>query len=215
MNILHLKYQVLNTQTILPKKPLNYKVLAAFYHILRCNINYLILHGLKKWGDRMLTGMEVQRESGQSKDENSEVVRLKKKINALIDLLEKTQKEKQYLNTFVDGYIRNNAPVELRIKEVIHVLNILTKEAKWLDSSYQTSSSRNYYRIKTEDFEDVLDRTLVNIPRTKLIKIMANIGVLKCDDGHYTYSATIQRTMYRVYMLKKSAVNTLIGEQDE
>ena len=55
---------------------------------------------LKKWGDRMLTGMEVQRESGQSKDENSEVVRLKKKINALIDLLEKTQKEKQYLNTF-------------------------------------------------------------------------------------------------------------------
>ena len=41
----------------------------------------------------MLTGMEVQRESGQSKDENSEVVRLKKKINALIDLLEKTQKE--------------------------------------------------------------------------------------------------------------------------
>ena len=179
MNILHLKYQVLNTQTILPKKPLNYKVLAAFYHILRCNINYLILHGLKKWGDRMLTGMEVQRESGQSKDENSEVVRLKKKINALIDLLEKTQKEKQYLNTFVDGYIRNNAPVELRIKEVIHVLNILTKEAKWLDSSYQTSSSRNYYRIKTEDFEDVLDRTLVNIPRKKMIKIMANIGVLK------------------------------------
>ena len=143
------------------------------------------------------------------------VVRLKKKINALIDLLEKTQKEKQYLNTFVDGYIRNNAPVELRIKEVIHVLNILTKEAKWLDSSYQTSSSRNYYRIKTEDFEDVLDRTLVNIPRKKMIKIMANIGVLKCDDGHYTYSATIQRTMYRVYMLKKSAVNTLIGEQDE
>ena len=37
----------------------------------------------------MLTGMEVQRESGQSKDENSEVVRLKKKINALIELLEK------------------------------------------------------------------------------------------------------------------------------
>lgn len=185
----------------------------CFLNIIRCNKNYLILHGLKKWGDRMLTGMEVQRESGQSKDEN--VVRLKKKINALIDLLEKTQKEKQYLNTFVDGYIRNNAPVELRIKEVIHVLNILTKEAKWLDSSYQTSSSRNYYRIKTEDFEDVLDRTLVNIPRKKMIKIMANIGVLKCDDGHYTYSATIQRTMYRVYMLKKSAVNTLIGEQDE
>lgn len=187
----------------------------SFLNILRCNKNYLILHELKKWGDRMFTGMEVQRESGQSKDENSEVVRLKKKINALIDLLEKTQKEKQYLNTFVDGYIRNNAPVELRIKEVIHVLNILTKEAKWLDSSYQTSSSRNYYRIKTEDLEDVLDRTLVNIPRKKMIKIMANIGVLKCDDGHYTYSATIQRTMYRVYMLKKSAVNTLIGEQDE
>lgn len=139
----------------------------SFLNILRCNKNYLLLHELKKWGDRMLTGMEVQRESGQSKDENSEVVRLKKKINALIDLLEKTQKEKQYLNTFVDGYIRNNAPVELRIKEVIHVLNILTKEAKWLDSSYQTSSSRNYYRIKTEDFEDVLDRTLVNIPRKK------------------------------------------------
>ena len=187
----------------------------CFLNFIRCNKNYLLLHELKKWGDRMLTGMEVQRESGQSKDENSEVVRLKKKINALIDLLEKTQKEKQYLNTFVDGYIRNNAPVELRIKEVIHVLNILTKEAKWLDSSYQTSSSRNYYRIKTEDFEDVLDRTLVNIPRKKMIKIMANIGVLKCDDGHYTYSATIQRTMYRVYMLKKSAVNTLIGEQDE
>ena len=187
----------------------------SFLNIIRCNKNYLLLHELKKWGDRMLTGMEVQRESGQSKDENSEVVRLKKKINALIDLLEKTQKEKQYLNTFVDGYIRNNAPVELRIKEVIHVLNILTKEAKWLDSSYQTSSSRNYYRIKTEDFEDVLDRTLVNIPRKKMIKVMANIGVLKCDDGHYTYSATIQRTMYRVYMLKKSAVNTLIGEQDE
>lgn len=37
----------------------------------------------------MLTGMEVQRESGQSKGENSEVVRLKKKINALIELLEK------------------------------------------------------------------------------------------------------------------------------
>ena len=187
----------------------------SFLNIIRCNKNYLLLHELKKWGDRMLTGMEVQRESGQSKDENSEVVRLKKKINALIDLLEKTQKEKQYLNTFVDGYIRNNAPVEFRIKEVIHVLNILTKEAKWLDSAYQTSSSRNYYRIKTEDFEDVLDRTLVNIPRKKMIKIMANIGVLKCDDGHYTYSATIQRTMYRVYMLKKSAVNTLIGEQDE
>lgn len=187
----------------------------CFLNILRCNKNYLILHELKKWGDRMLTGMEVQRESGQSKDENSEVVRLKKKINALIDLLEKTQKEKQYLDTFVDGYIQNNAPVELRIKEVIHVLKILTQEAKWLDSSYQTLSSRNYYRIKTEDFEDVLDRTLVNIPRKKMIKIMANIGVLKCDDGHYTYSATIQRTMYRVYMLKKSAVNTLIGEQDE
>lgn len=187
----------------------------CFLNILRCNKNYLILHELKKWGDRMLTGMEVQRESGQSKDENSEVVRLKKKINALIDLLEKTQKEKQYLDTFVDGYIQNNAPVELRIKEVIHVLNILTQEAKWLDSSYQTLSSRNYYRIKTEDFEDILDRTLVNIPRKKMIKIMANIGILKCDDGHYTYSATIQRTMYRVYMLKKSAVNTLIGEQDE
>ena len=187
----------------------------SFLNIIRCNKNYLLLHELKKWGDRMLTGMEVQRESGQSKDENSEVVRLKKKINALIDLLEKTQEEKQYLNTFVDGYIRNNAPVELRIKEVIHVLNILTKEAKWLDSSYQTSSSRNYYRIKTEDFEDVLDRTLVNIPRKKMIKIMANIGVLKCDDGHYTYSATIQRKMYRVYMLKKSAVNTLIGEQEQ
>ena len=187
----------------------------SFLNILRCNKNYLILHELKKWGDRMLTGMEVQRESGQSKDENSEVVRLKKKINALIDLLEKTQKEKQYLDTFVDGYIQNNAPVELRIKEVIHVLKILTQEAKWLDSSYQTLSSRNYYRIKTEDFEDILDRTLVNIPRKKMIKIMANIGILKCDDGHYTYSATIQRTMYRVYMLKKSAVNTLIGEQDE
>jgi len=187
----------------------------SFLNILRCNKNYLLLHELKKWGDRMLTGMEVQRESGQSKDENSEVVRLKKKINALIDLLEKTQKEKQYLDTFVDGYIQNNAPVELRIKEVIHVLKILTQEAKWLDSSYQTLSSRNYYRIKTEDFEDILDRTLVNIPRKKMIKIMANIGILKCDDGHYTYSATIQRTMYRVYMLKKSAVNTLIGEQDE
>lgn len=187
----------------------------SFLNIIRCNKNYLLLHELKKWGDRMLTGMEVQRESGQSKDENSEVVRLKKKINALIDLLEKTQKEKQYLDTFVDGYIQNNAPVELRIKEVIHVLKILTQEAKWLDSSYQTLSSRNYYRIKTEDFEDILDRTLVNIPRKKMIKIMANIGILKCDDGHYTYSATIQRTMYRVYMLKKSAVNTLIGEQDE
>ncbi len=187
----------------------------CFLNFIRCNKNYLLLHELKKWGDRMLTGMEVQRESGQSKDENSEVVRLKKKINALIDLLEKTQKEKQYLDTFVDGYIQNNAPVELRIKEVIHVLKILTQEAKWLDSSYQTLSSRNYYRIKTEDFEDILDRTLVNIPRKKMIKIMANIGILKCDDGHYTYSATIQRTMYRVYMLKKSAVNTLIGEQDE
>ena len=187
----------------------------SFLNIIRCNKNYLLLHELKKWGDRMLTGMEVQRESGQSKDENSEVVRLKKKINALIDLLEKTQKEKQYLNTFVDGYIRNNAPVELRIKEVIHVLNILTKEAKWLDSSYQTSSSRNYYRIKTDDFEDILDKALINIPRKKMIKVMANIGILKCDDGHYTYSATIQRTMYRVYMLKKSAVNTLIGEQEQ
>lgn len=187
----------------------------SFLNIIRCNKNYLILHELKKWGDRMFTGMEVQRESGQSKGENSEVVRLKKKINALIELLEKTQREKQYLSTFVDSYIQNNAPVEFRIKEVIHVLNILTKEAKWLDSAYQTSSSRNYYRIKTEDFEDVLDRTLVNIPRKKMIKIMANIGVLKCDDGHYTYSAAIQRTMYRVYMLKKSAVNTLIGEQDE
>lgn len=187
----------------------------SFLNIIRCNKNYLLLHELKKWGDRMLTGMEVQRESGQSKGENSEVVRLKKKINALIELLEKTQREKQYLNTFVDSYIQNNAPVEFRIKEVIHVLNILTKEAKWLDSAYQTSSSRNYYRIKTEDFEDVLDRTLVNIPRKKMIKIMANIGVLKCDDGHYTYSATIQRKMYRVYMLKKSAVNTLIGEQEQ
>ena len=187
----------------------------SFLNIIRCNKNYLLLHELKKWGDRMLTGMEVQRESGQSKGENSEVVRLKKKINALIELLEKTQREKQYLNTFVDGYIRNNAPVELRIKEVINVLNILTKEAKWLDSSYQTSSSRNYYRIKTDDFEDILDKALINIPRKKMIKVMANIGILKCDDGHYTYSATIQRTMYRVYMLKKSAVNTLIGEQDE
>ncbi|MFR3046154.1 MAG: hypothetical protein ACLTM8_11020 [Veillonella parvula] len=132
----------------------------SFLNIIRCNKNYLILHGLKKWGDRMLTGMEVQRESGQSKGENSEVVRLKKKINALIELLEKTQREKQYLNTFVDSYIQNNAPVELRIKEVIHVLNILTKEAKWLDSSYQTSSSRNYYRIKTDDFEDILDKDI-------------------------------------------------------
>lgn len=187
----------------------------SFLNILRCNKNYLILHELKKWGDRMLTGMEVQRESGQSKGENSEVVRLKKKINALIELLEKTQREKQYLNTFVDSYIQNNAPVEFRIKEVIHVLIILTKEAKWLDSAYQTSSSRNYYRIKTDDFEDILERALINIPRKKMIKVMADIGILKCDDGHYTYSATIQRTMYRVYMLKKSAVNTLIGEQDE
>jgi hypothetical protein len=48
-----------------------------------------------------------------------------------------------------------------------------------------------------------------------MIKVMANIGILKCDDGHYTYSATIQRKMYRVYMLKKSAVNTLIGEQEQ
>ena len=182
----------------------------SFLNIIRCNKNYLILHELKKWGDRMLTGMEVQRESGQSKGENSEVVRLKKKINALIELLEKTQREKQYLNTFVDSYIQNNAPVEFRIKEVIHVLNILTKEAKWLDSAYQTSSSRNYYRIKTDDFEDILDN-----PRKKMIKVMANIGILKCDDGHYTYSATIQRKMYRVYMLKKSAVNTLIGEQEQ
>ena len=187
----------------------------CFLNFIRCNKNYLLLHELKKWGDRMLTGMEVQRESGQSKGENSEVVRLKKKINALIELLEKTQREKQYLNTFVDSYIQNNAPVEFRIKEVIHVLNILTKEAKWLDSAYQTSSSRNYYRIKTDDFEDILDKALINIPRKKMIKVMANIGILKCDDGHYTYSATIQRTMYRVYMLKKSAVNTLIGEQDE
>lgn len=163
----------------------------------------------------MLTGMEVQRESGQSKGENSEVVRLKKKINALIELLEKTQREKQYLNAFVDSYIQNNVPVEFRIKEVIHVLNILTKEAKWLDSAYQTSSSRNYYRIKTDDFEDILDRALINIPRKKMIKVMANIGILKCEDGHYTYSATIQRKMYRVYMLKKSAVNTLIGEQEQ
>lgn len=187
----------------------------SFLNILRCNKNYLILHELKKWGDRMLTGMEVQRESGQSKGENSEVVRLKKKINALIELLEKTQREKQYLNTFVDSYIQNNAPVEFRIKEVIHVLIILTKEAKWLDSAYQTSSSRNYYRIKTDDFEDILERALINIPRKKMIKVMADIGILKCDDGHYTYPATIQRKMYRVYMLKKSAVNTLIGEQDE
>lgn len=139
----------------------------SFLNILRCNKNYLILHELKKWGDRMLTGMEVQRESGQSKGENSEVVRLKKKINALIELLEKTQREKQYLNTFVDSYIQNNAPVEFRIKEVIHVLIILTKEAKWLDSAYQTSSSRNYYRIKTDDFEDILERALINIPRKK------------------------------------------------
>lgn len=187
----------------------------CFLNIIRCNKNYLLLHELKKWGDRMLTGMEVQRESGQSKGENSEVVRLKKKINALIELLEKTQREKQYLNTFVDSYIQNNALVEFRIKEVIHVLNILIKEAKWLDSAYQTLSSRNYYRIKTDDFEDILDRALINIPRKKMIKIMANIGILKCDDGHYTYSATIQRKMYRVYMLKKSAVNTLIGEQEQ
>ena len=187
----------------------------SFLNILRCNKNYLILHELKKWGDRMLTGMEVQRESGQSKGENSEVVRLKKKINALIELLEKTQREKQYLNTFVDSYIQNNAPVEFRIKEVIHVLIILTKEAKWLDSAYQTSSSRNYYRIKTDDFEDILERALINIPRKKMIKVRADIGILKCDDGHYTYPATIQRKMYRVYMLKKSAVNTLIGEQEQ
>lgn len=187
----------------------------CFLNIIRCNKNYLLLHELKKWGDRMLTGMEVQSESGQSKGENSEVVRLKKKINALIELLEKTQREKQYLNTFVDSYIQDNAPVEFRIKEVIHVLNILIKEAKWLDSAYQTLSSRNYYRIKTDDFEDILDRALINIPRKKMIKIMANIGILKCDDGHYTYSATIQRKMYRVYMLKKSAVNTLIGEQEQ
>lgn len=52
----------------------------SFLNIIRCNKNYLLLHELKKWGDRMLTGMEVQRESGQSKGENSEVVRLKKKI---------------------------------------------------------------------------------------------------------------------------------------
>ncbi|MCC2821021.1 hypothetical protein LK537_27375 [Lachnoclostridium pacaense] len=163
----------------------------------------------------MLTGMEVQRESGQSKGENSEVVRLKRKINALIDHLEKVQKEKQYLKTFIESHIQNNAPAELRIKEIIHVLNILIQEAKWLDSSYQTLSSKNYYRIKTDDFEDILDSALVKIPRKKMIKIMANIGVLKCDDGHYTYPATIQRQMYRVYMLKKSAVNTLIGESDE
>ena len=61
----------------------------------------------------------------------------------------------------------------------------------------------------------ILDKALINIPRKKMIKVMANIGILKCDDGHYTYSATIQRKMYRVYMLKKSAVNTLIGEQEQ
>lgn len=158
----------------------------------------------------MLAGTDVQRELGQGKCEDSiEVVRLKKKINALIDHLEMVQKENQNLSTFIENHIRNVTPSELMVKEVIHVLDILTQEAKWLDSSYKTPSSRNYYRIKTDDFENILDRAAIGIPRKKLIKIMADIGVLKYEEGHYTHSVTIQRQLYRVYMLRKSTVGIL------
>lgn len=157
----------------------------------------------------MLEKVDIQGEYGLAGNDSREVVRLKKKANALIECLEKVQKENQYLKDQLKK-LDEIAPAEQMMKEILYFLRTLNQEAKWMDYSYQTVATRNYYRLTIEAFKEIWNGLPFSAPKKDVLKLMSDMGILKSCEGRYTFPITKQKRQYRVYMFRKEAVDALI-----
>ena len=146
-----------------------------------------------------------------------EIIRLRKKINALID---KQSAENEQHST--DVHNLNNLEIvgkrqeqkldlDLAFQLVYHVSKELQYPDKWIPFKNDTPNSREYYRMKRHEFMKIVEDMSAD---KKIIRLLVDIGVIKPSRNGPVTSVSADGRYEPAYILRKSAVDAL-GVDDE
>lgn len=180
---------------------------------LQCKKKQFFLH---EYGKVIKLVGERQRED--------ELSRLKTKVNLLLDVKEKMQAENQRLKKMVEEYkVAESDPLlpapvyegrdELYMRMVLVFMKSLKRENKWLEFKNKTANAKEYYRIDKVDFDRIMvgivSQTTEDLEEKALIKVMINVGILKCVDGRELFPVVSGDFPRKAYLVKKSAIDMI------
>lgn len=151
---------------------------------------------------------EDMRVESEGQIEDKEIMRLKHKVNRLLDVNDELRREIESLKGRVTVQ-----PVD-EIDGYTQKLLVLLKELRspsfyWLPYKNNTINARGFYRVEKK----YLDRTLIRLfgeefDKKIFIAFLANIGIFKSDeDGNILFSVCINQKNMRAYFIRKEAVD--------
>lgn len=130
--------------------------------------------------------------------EYTEISRLKRKVNALLEINEKLRRENRTPE--------NGANV---MDAVMCVLIKLKREHRWMESSYQTSLTKEFFRIEKTELEESIEELNLGVPVTDVIRWMLNLGIMYGAEGRHVFKIMVQKRQYKVYMIRKTAIEII------
>lgn len=139
-----------------------------------------------------------------------EVKRLKIKINALLDVIEKQKR----FNVEGPGEILGSTGEEKIFTYVVNIIKFLRRlqEANlWMDYKNNTVITKEYYRIDKSDFEAVLQEVLdPSLNPSTFIGLMGKLGIMKIastqNNLYMLHSVVVKGKSRRVYLVRKTSI---------
>lgn len=158
-----------------------------------------------------------------NKEGKNEEMRLKIKINRLIDTNEELKKENEKLKVIAENLkksimlLEETNPMAASMPEVntykylIHMYDLL-QHLKVSDliipAKNMTPITKEFYRVEKTAFESVIASMLdPELDSNKLLKLMVNLGVLRKVENKVVFAVTAAGAPKRVYMIKKTAID--------
>mgnify|MGYP003374075040 CR=1 FL=1 len=162
-----------------------------------------------------------------TKTNEEEIIRLKKRINFLLDYQANLVKEntllknecevmRDKLGRYSDADVRQEPEVdewEKYSKLLLLILRKLKSEEKWIAFKNNTANSKEYNRIDKAVLDEIISGFSEN--NEMIIKIMANFGIIKVNGKKEYFSIVIDKTPTKIYLLRKSALDMVSCSVEE
>lgn len=164
-------------------------------------------------------------------DSNLEIMRLKVKCNKQLDeilILEKIiedknrevekLKENNYVNCKKsnqkingkksdDTLIKN--PLERYAKSIIYIIDWLQDGKLFINYKNACKNSKEFYRIKSEDFQAVAEKFIKESEINMFYKFCIGIGIVKSSSGTCIFNDVIQGKAMKVIFIRKAAFEVI------
>lgn len=145
-----------------------------------------------------------------------EIIRLRKKSNNLIDKLKielagNVHLETQGIEIVEKGLEDKKVDIDLALQLVYCLSKELQYPDKWIPFKNVTSNSKEYYRMKQNEFMRIVDDIGGN---KKTIQLLIDIGVIKPSQQGAVTIVNSKGRYVRAFVIRKSALHAL-GEGDE